>query len=121
MRYTRAAYHVIGGGCGGVMGGFECGLGFDDSAGGACESVCIAIVVELGFLAHMVALGLLVLDSTTPFFNSISGPLFDCPLISLLFGLTLRHGRVVHRFVNDWHGGGFSGCGVRDGGRGLVG
>ena len=98
-------------------------LGFDDAAGGVCESVCIAGVVVLGFLARMVALGLLVLDSTTPFFDSISGPLFDllCPLIGLLFGLALRRGRVVRRFVNDWRGGGFSGCGVRDGGRGLVG
>ena len=93
------------------MGGFEGGLGFNDAASGACESVCIAGIVVLGFLARMVALGLLVLDSTTPFFNSISGPLFNlpCPLTGLLFSLVLHCGRIVHRFVDDWCGGGFSG------------
>ena len=133
MRYTGAAYHGVRGGCRGVVGGFMWALGFDDAAGGACESVCIAGVVVLGFLARMVALGLLVLDSTSSFFDSISGPLFDllCPLTGLLFGLVLRCGCIVRRFINDWRGGGFSGygdhwdigewCGARDGCRDLVG
>ena len=105
------------------MGGFKRDLRFDDAAGGACKSVCIAVVVVLGYPARVVGLGHPMLDLTSPSFNTTSGPLFDllCPLIGLLFGLALRRGRVVCRFVNDWHGGGFSGCGVRDGGRGLVG
>ena len=133
MRYARAAYHVVSGGCGGVVGDFEGGLGFDDAAGGACESVCIAVVVVLGFPARVVGLGHPVLDSTSPFFDSISGLFFDLwyPLTNFLFVLILRRGRVVRRFVEDWRGGGFSGygghwdigewCGVRDGRRDLVG
>ena len=113
MRYAGAAYHVVGGGCGGVMGGFECGPRFDNTAGGACESMCIAIIVVLGYPAHMVALRLLVLVLTFPFFNSVSGLLFDLwyPLTNLLFGLILRCGRIMRHFVDDWCGGGFSGYG----------
>ena len=133
MRYAHAAYHVVSGGCGGIVGGFECGPRFDDTAGGACESMCIAVIVILGYPAHVVGLGLLVLDSTSPFFDSTFRLLFDLwyPLTSLLFGLVLCCGRVVRRFINNWCGGGFSGygdhwdigeqCGVRDGRRGLVG
>ena len=32
------------------MGGFKCGLGFDDAAGGVCKSMCIAIAIILGLL-----------------------------------------------------------------------
>ena len=115
------------------MGGFEGGPRFDDTAGGACESVCIAVIVVLRYPACVVGLGHPVLDLTSPFFDSISRPLFNllCPLTNLLFGLTLRCGRVMCHFVNDWCGGGFSGygghwdidewCGVRDGCRDLVG
>ena len=96
---------------------------FDDAAGGACESVCTAVVIVLGYPARVVGLGHPVLVSTSPFFNTTSGPLFDllCPLANLLFGLVLCCGRFVHRFVNDWCGGRFSGYGVCDGRRDLVG
>ena len=91
------------------MGGFECGPRFDDVAGGACKSVCIAIVIVLGYPARVVGLGHPMLDSTSPFFNTTSGAILDllCPLIDLLFGLIPCCGH----FVNNWHGGGFSGCG----------
>ena len=115
------------------MGGFECGLRFNDGAGGACESVCIAVVVILGYPARVVGLGHPVLDSTSSFFNSISGPLFNllCPLTNFFFGLALHCGCVMRCFVEDWCGGRFSGygghwdigewCGVRDEHRELVG
>ena len=115
------------------MGGFEGGLMFDDTAGGACESMCITVIVVLRYPAHVVGLSHPVLDSTSPFFNTTSRPLFDllCPLIDLLFGLIPRCGHFVCHFVNDWHGSGFGGCGghwdidewcgVRDGCRDLVG
>ena len=132
-QFARAEHCVAGGGWEGVMGGFEGGLGFNDAAGGVCKSMCIAVVVVLGYPARMVALSLLVLVLTVPFFDSISGLLFDLwyPLTNLLFGLVLCCGRIVHRFIEDWHGGGFSGygghwdidewCGVCDGDRDLVG
>ena len=59
------------------MGGFEGGLMFDDAAGGACESMCIAVVVVLGYPARVVGLGHPVLVSTSPFFDSTFGLLFD--------------------------------------------
>ena len=55
MRYARAAYHVVSGGCGGVVGAFKRGLGFDGVAGGMCESACVTVVVEFRLLgpAHL--------------------------------------------------------------------
>ena len=41
-------HHFVCGGYGGIVGGFACALGFDDGAGGACESAGVAIVVVLG-------------------------------------------------------------------------
>ena len=92
------------------MGGFECGLRFDGAASGACESMCIAVIVILGYPAHVVGLGHPMLDLTSLFFNTTSRPLFNllCPLIGLLFGLIPCCGHFVHRFVNDWCGGRFS-------------
>ena len=123
MQYTGAAYHRVRGRCGGIVGGFECGPRFDDTVGGACKSMCITIVIVLGYPACMVSLGLLVLILTFPFFNSVSGLLFDLwyPLTNLLFSLILRCGCIMRRFINDWCGGRFSGCGVHDRRRDLVG
>ena len=113
------------------MGGFEGGLRFDDAAGGACKSVCITVIVVLRYPARVVGLGHPMLVSTSPFFNSTSGPLFDllCPLTDLLFGLVPRCGRFVCHSINDWRGGRFGGYGghwdidewwgVRDGCRNL--
>ena len=44
-QFAGAACHVIGGGCGGAVGGFEGGPRFDDAAGGACESACVTVDV----------------------------------------------------------------------------
>ena len=52
MRYTGAAYHVVSGRCGGIVGGFECGLGFDDAVGDMFESACITVVVEFRIFGH---------------------------------------------------------------------
>ena len=95
----------------------------DDAVGGACESVCIAAVVVLGYPARVVGLGHPVLISTSPFFDSTFGLLFDllCPLTDLFFSLVLHCGRVMRRFISNWRGGGFSGCGVCGGRRDLVG
>ena len=122
-QFAGAACHVVGGGCGGAVGGFEGGLGFDDTAGGVFESVCVTVIVILRYPAHVVGLSHPVLDSTSPFFDSMPGLLFNLwyPLIDLLFGLVPRCGHFVRRFVSSWHGGGFSGYGVCDGRRDLMG
>ena len=115
------------------MGGFKCGQEFDDAVGDVFKSACVTIVIELEYPVCVVGLGHPMLDSTSPFFDSISGLLFDLwyPLTNFLFDLVLHRGCVMHCFVNDWHGGGFSGygghwdidkwCGVHDGCRDLVG
>ena len=115
------------------MGGVVGGLEFNDAAGDMFESACITVIIELGYLVRVVGLGHPVLDSTSPFFNTTSGPLFDllCPLANLLFGLVPCCGCFVHCFINDWCGGGFSGygghwdidewCGARDRRRDLMG
>ena len=115
------------------MGGFEGGLEFNDAAGDVFESACVTVVVELGYPVHVVGLGHPVLDSTSPFFNTTSRPLFNllCPLANLLFGLVPHCGRFVRHFVNNWRGGRFSGygghwdidewCGLHDRHRDLVG
>ena len=105
------------------MGGFEGGPRFDDAAGGVFESACVTVVVVLGYPARVVGLGHPVLVSTSPFFDSMPGLLFDLwyPLIDFFFGLVLRRGCVVRRFVSNWRGGGFSGYGVCGGRRDLVG
>ena len=133
VQFAHAGHCFAGGGWEDVVGGFECGPRFDDTAGGACESMCIAVIIVLGYPTHDVGLGHPVLDSTSPFFNTTSRPLFDllCPLIDLLFGLIPRCGHFVCCFINYWRGGRFSGCGshweidewwgVRDGRRDLVG
>ena len=76
-QFTGAACHIVGGGCGGTVGGFEGGLRFDDTAGGACKSACIAVVIVLGYPARMVGLGHPVLDLTSSFFDSTFRLLFD--------------------------------------------
>ena len=50
MRYAGAAYPVVGGGCGGAVGVPVWALGFDDGAGGMCESMHVSIVVVLEVL-----------------------------------------------------------------------
>ena len=105
------------------MGGFKGGLSFNNTVGGVCKSMCIAIVIVRVVGLHP------MLDLTSPFFNSTSGPIFDllCPLTDLLFGLLPHCGC----FINDWCGSRFSGYGghwdvdewwgVRDGHRNFVG
>ena len=115
------------------MGGFKYGQEFNNAAGDVFESACVTVVVELGYPVHVVGLSHPMLNSTSPFFDSISGLLFDLwyPLTNFLFGLVLHHGHVMLCFINNWRGSGFSGygghwdidewCGVCDGCRDLVG
>ena len=56
MPFACAGRHFIISGCGGVLGAFKHGLGFNGIAGGMCESTCITIIIGFGLLgpAHLI-------------------------------------------------------------------
>ena len=130
---AHAGHCFAGGKWEGVVGGFECGQEFNNAAGDVFEFACVTVIVKLGYPVHVVGLSHPMLNSTSPFFDSISGLLFDLwyPLTNFFFSLVYCCGHVMHCFINDWHGGGFSGygghwdidewCGVCDGHRDFMG
>ena len=66
VQFAHAGHCFAGGGWEDVVGGFECGPRFDDTADGACESMGIVSSLYLGILLMMLASAILYSTQLPP-------------------------------------------------------